>query len=75
MIYADLASILVPEDNVKKNPDESYRHQKKYQKHVAFSYGYRLVCVDDKFSKPFKSYVCENVIKSMIEEKNTALVL
>ena len=28
MIYADLESILVPEDNVKKNPDESYRHQK-----------------------------------------------
>ena len=28
MIYADLESILVPEDNVKKNPDESYKHQK-----------------------------------------------
>ena len=25
---------------------------KKYQKHVAFSYGYRLVCAGDKFSKP-----------------------
>ena len=42
------------------------------EKHVACSYGYKLVCVDDKFSKPFKPYlgkdaVC-NFISSMIEE-------
>ena len=45
---------------------------KKYKKHVACSYGYKLVCVDDKFSKPFKSYLGEdavyNFINSMIEE-------
>ena len=51
MIYADLESILVPEDNGKQNPNESYTN--KYQKHVACSYGYKLVCVDDKFSTPF----------------------
>ena len=28
---------------------------KKYQKHVVCSYGYKLVFVDDKFGKPFKS--------------------
>ena len=33
MIYADFESILVPKDNVKHNPDESYT--KKYQKHVS----------------------------------------
>ena len=42
----------------------------KYQKHVA--YGYKLVCVDDKFSKPFKSHLGKdaayNFICSMIEE-------
>ena len=27
---------------------------KKYQQHIACSYGYKLVCVDDKLSKPFK---------------------
>ena len=32
MIYADFESILVPEDNVKQNPNESYTN--KYQKHV-----------------------------------------
>ena len=70
MIYADCESILVPEDNEKQNPDESYTN--KYQKHVACSYGYKLACVDNKFSKPFKSYLGENVvynfISSMIKE-------
>ena len=36
MIYADFESILVPEDNEKQNPNESYT--KKYQKHVACTY-------------------------------------
>ena len=51
MIYADLKSILVPEDNGKQNPEEPFTS--KYQKHIACSYGCKLVCVDDKFSKPF----------------------
>ena len=70
MIYADFESILVPENNGKQNPKESYTN--KFQKHVACSYGYKLVCVDDKFSKPFKSYLGKdsvyNVINSIIKE-------
>ena len=26
------------------------------------SYGYKLVCVDDKFSKPFKTHLDENAV-------------
>ena len=52
-IYADFESILVPEDNEKQNPEEYYKN--KYQKHVACSYCYKLVCVDNMFSMPFKS--------------------
>ena len=70
MIYADFESIVAPEDNGKQNLNESYTN--KYQKHIACSYGYRLVRVDDKFSKPFKSYLGEDVVYnfiiSMIEE-------
>ena len=44
----------------------------KYQNYIACSYGYKLVCVDDKFSKPFKTYLGKNAvynfINSMIEE-------
>ena len=72
MIYADFESILVPEVNGKQNPNECYTN--KYQKYVACNYGYKLVCVDDKSSRPFKSYLSEDVvnnfISSMIKGKN-----
>ena len=42
MIYADFEIILVPEGNGKQKQNESYTN--KYQKHVACSYGYKLVC-------------------------------
>ena len=60
MIYVDFESILVPEDNEKQNPNESYTD--KYQKHVACSCSYKLVCIDDKFSKPFKSCLGKDTI-------------
>ena len=53
MIYADFERVLVPKDNGKQNSDESYTNN--YSKHVACCYGYKLVCADDKFSKPFKA--------------------
>ena len=62
-------SILVPGDNEKQNPGDSYT--KKYQKHVGCCYGNKLVYVDDKFSKFLKSYLGEDTaysfINSMIE--------
>ena len=70
IIYLDFESILVPENNGKQNPEEYYTN--KYQKHIACSYEYKLVRVDDKFSKPFKTYLGNdtvyNFINSMIEE-------
>ena len=42
MVYADFESILVPGDNGKQNPNESYTN--KFKKHVACCY--KLVCVD-----------------------------
>ena len=35
-------------------------------KHVPCSHGDKLVCVDDKFSKSFKSYLGENVIYNFV---------
>ena len=52
-IYPDFESILVSENNGKQNPEESDTN--KYQKHIACSYGLKLVCVDDEFSKPFRT--------------------
>ena len=70
MIYADSESNLIPEDNRKQNANESYSN--KYQRHDACSYGCKLLCADDKFSKSLKSYLGEdtiyNFISSIIKE-------
>ena len=52
-IYPDFESILVSENNGKQNPEESDTN--KYQKHIACSYGFKSVCIDDRFSKPFRT--------------------
>ena len=53
-----------------KNRKESYTN--KCQKHVAFSYVYKLTSVDDKFSEPLNSYSDQdavyNFINSMFKE-------
>ena len=49
-MHAEFESILVPEENRNQNPNKSYSN--KYQKHIACSYGYKLVCVYDDFYKP-----------------------
>ena len=59
-MYANFESILVLENNGKQNLEESYKN--KYQKHIACSYGYKLVCVDDNFSNPFKTYLCKYAV-------------
>ena len=64
VIYMDFQSILMPENHVKQNPNDSYTN--KYKKHVACSCGYKLVRVDDKFIKPFKSYFGEDAIYNVI---------
>ena len=70
MIYADSDCILVPEADGKQNLEESYTS--KYQKYIPYSYGYKLLCVNDKFSKPFKTYLDNDpvykFINNMIEE-------
>ena len=55
MIYLGFESISVPGNNGKQNPDESYTN--KYQNHVGCSFGYKIVCVDDQFSKVYKLYL------------------
>ena len=34
--------------------------QKKYHEHVPCSYAYKVVCIDDRFSKPIVVYRGEN---------------
>ena len=64
MIYEDFESILVLEDNGKQNLYESYTN--KYQTHVVCSYGYKIVCVDDKVSCLTTSYLGEDAVKNFM---------
>ena len=41
--------------------------QKKYQDHVACSFAYKVVCVDDRFTKPIVFYRRENAACEFIE--------
>ena len=45
MIYADFERTLIPENNGKQNPDKFYTNR--YQNYAGYSFGYKLVCVDD----------------------------
>ena len=71
IIYAGFQDILVPEDNRNQNAEESYIN--KYQKYIAYSYGHKLVCTDEKFSKNFKANLGKdagyNFINSMTGER------
>ena len=64
MIYADFKGIVMPESNKKKIQMKLIL--KNYQKHVECNFGYKLVCVDDKVSKPLDAVY--DFINCMIEE-------
>ena len=49
ILYSDFERTLVLADNGKQNPNESYTNK---HQDVACSYGYKVVYLDDKFSKP-----------------------
>ena len=46
--------------------------QKKYQDHVPYSFAYKFVCIDDRFSKPIVVFRGKNVayefIKAILKE-------
>ena len=68
-IYVDFESILVQGNNGKQNTGDSYTN--KYQNYVGSSFGYKLVCVNDQFSKPLRSYLGKDGYKfttNMVQE-------
>ena len=60
IIHAHFERNLVPENSRKEKPEQSYTN--KYQNTFACSYCYKLVCINDKFSKLFKTYSSKNVV-------------
>ena len=44
------------------------KHTNKYQIHIVCSNGYKLVCVDDKFDKCFKTYLGKDAVYNFIND-------
>ena len=75
VIYADFES-LVPKYETEKEFTENSSWTRKHQKHIACSYGYKVVCCyDDKYSRPYKRFRGENAaykfLEAIIEEEKT----
>ena len=65
-IYADF------ECNLKSVESYEGSYSKKYQDHIPCSFAYKLVCVDDKFTKPIVVFRGENgayeFVKAILKE-------
>ena len=65
-IYADF------ECNLKSVKCKEGSYTEKYQDHIPYSFAYKIVCIDDRFSKPTIIYRGENAadefIKAILEE-------
>ena len=60
--YGDFECVLIPSTyNI-----YFLRNTKKYQYHIGCSYGYRLIYVDDRYSKPYKTYFGKNAIDKFL---------
>ena len=64
-IYDGFESILKGVRDSDRKNNASYTE--KYQAHIPCSFAYKVICVDDKFSKPVVLYRGKNAIKTFIE--------
>ena len=59
-IYADI------ECNLKSVEFDEFSYTKKYQDHIHCSFTYKVVCIDDRFTKPIVVYRSENAAYEFI---------
>ena len=52
---------------IKSYDKNNASYTKKYQDHVPCSFAYKVVCIDDKFSKPVVLYRGKNAVHKFIE--------
>ena len=65
-IYADFEFILKSLQIIDRDKNTSYTE--KYQDHVSYTFGYKFLCNDDKFSKSTILYRGGNSVNKLIEE-------
>ena len=67
-IYADFESGLKRVQKTNRDVNASY--SEKYQEHISCSFSYKIVCIDDRFSKPAVLYRGKIVQKFIAEILN-----
>ena len=63
-IYADFECNV---KGVKSNDENNASYTKKYQDRIPYSFAYKVVCIDDRFSKPVVLYSGKNAANKFIE--------
>ena len=62
IIDANFEYVLIPSpDNINFGPNT-----KKHQNHIVCSYGYKLLSVDERYSKPYKTYFGKDAIDKFL---------
>ena len=59
-IYADFEFLLKGVSGSDKNNNTSYTE--KYQSHIPCSFAYKVICIDDRFSKPVALYMGKDTV-------------
>ena len=65
-IYAGFES--VSKRVQKTNRDGNAFYIEKYQEHISFSFAYKIVCIDDRFSKPVVLDKEKNVVIGLLQQ-------
>ena len=65
VIYCDFESILEPIETAKHDANTT-SYSTEYQNHMISSYAYKVVCQNDKYTKPIKYYRGENAINDFL---------
>ena len=68
VIYADFESITQPIDQAERDPTQSYTDG--YQLHVPCGYAYKVVCVDDRYTKDTVVYRGEDCVERFLKAVN-----
>ena len=64
IIYGNFECVLITSiDNIDVGPNT-----KKYQYHIIWSYGYKLICVDEWYNKLYKTYFGEDSIGKFLND-------
>ena len=67
-LQAPFAIYIDPESKRLNRDHADISYTDKYQDHIVSSCGYKVVCIDDRFSKPVQIYGGENAVCRLIKE-------